>query len=203
MASVNLQLIAVLNQDVQHVLNLSHERWLNAEELQILFQNLALLPQSTYTFDEPGLYRVQTLKFADDHAWTLFPNGNLVIGGRVVHGGLTFNYTFAQSPDLQRRTIRRQQLYVTFTFSIKFKFVREQYVCSLRGGLALSRVLYYFRCLLIEIEKDLLWAMARLPGTEPLLFFLGLSAREYLKIDPSSATLGSSEQLDFPKNDLR
>jgi len=58
-------------------------------------------------------------------------------------------------------------------------------------------------CLLIEIEKDLLWAMARLPGTEPLLFFLGLSAREYLKIDPSSATLGSSEQLDFAKNDIR
>jgi len=58
-------------------------------------------------------------------------------------------------------------------------------------------------CLLIEIEKDLLWAMARLPGTEPLLFFLGLSASEYLKIDPSSATLGSSEQLDFAKNDIR
>ncbi|CAF2012773.1 unnamed protein product [Brassica oleracea var. botrytis] len=116
MASVNLQLIAVVNQDLQQVLNASHERWLNAEELHILFQNRALLPQSTYTVDALGLYRVRMLTFADDHAWTLFPNGNRVIGGRVVHGGLTFNYTFAQSPDLQRRTIRRRQLYENHTF---------------------------------------------------------------------------------------
>ncbi|KAH0860045.1 hypothetical protein HID58_088306, partial [Brassica napus] len=139
MASVNLQLIAVVNQDVQHVLNVSHERWLDAAELHVLFQNrglrpgpeniennlgrkqkkfvdLPLLPRSTYTVDAPGLYRVQMIPFAYDHAWVIFPNGNRVISGTVVHGGLTFNYTFAQSPDLQRRTIRRQQLYGNHTF---------------------------------------------------------------------------------------
>ncbi|WZZ90200.1 hypothetical protein YC2023_118779 [Brassica napus] len=116
MASVNLQLIAVVNQDVQHVLNVSHERWLDAAELHVLFQNRPLLPRSTYTVDAPGLYRVQMIPFAYDHAWVIFPNGNRVISGTVVHGGLTFNYTFAQSPDLQRRTIRRQQLYGNHTF---------------------------------------------------------------------------------------
>ncbi|KAF2603191.1 hypothetical protein F2Q70_00028592 [Brassica cretica] len=43
MASVNLQVIAVLNQEVQQVLNFSHEKRLIAQELDVLFHNHAVL----------------------------------------------------------------------------------------------------------------------------------------------------------------
>ncbi|KAF2567804.1 hypothetical protein F2Q68_00028150 [Brassica cretica] len=81
MASVNLQVIVVLNQGllvsstVQKVLEASHDDWLSADEMLVLFENRHLFPVSDFTVAVPRLYLFQTPRFIDDHEWVNFYNG--------------------------------------------------------------------------------------------------------------------------------
>lgn len=59
---------------VREILDVSRERWLNADEIVILFHNRHLFHVSDYTVPAPCLYLVQNLAFTDDHDWNNFPN---------------------------------------------------------------------------------------------------------------------------------
>ncbi|KAF3578844.1 hypothetical protein DY000_02035628 [Brassica cretica] len=76
MASVNLQVIVVLNQGttVQKVLEASHDDWLSADEMLVLFENRHLFPVSDFTVAVPRLYLFQTPRFIDDYEWVNFYN---------------------------------------------------------------------------------------------------------------------------------
>ncbi|CAN6835483.1 unnamed protein product, partial [Brassica oleracea] len=70
---LNAQELDVLT--VQKVLEASHDDWLSADEMLVLFENRHMFPVSDFTVPVPRLYLFQTPRFIDDHEWVNFSNG--------------------------------------------------------------------------------------------------------------------------------